>query len=104
MNEKVQHSLSDAFFLFCEGAPTVEKCDPFLAMVTKTVATWKAQAMARPPSTERPCCMFLNVDNVTYKGIYLPGVEEFAAHGYKRELYDRFMESWKRNIDEHGRP
>lgn len=51
---------------------------------------------------QRPCCDFFNVDNIIYKGHYLPGVEEFVAHGYKRELYDSFLKGWKESIDEHG--
>ena len=100
---RIANLLLDAAYLFeQDGTLKVETCDAFLAMVTEVVGAWKVEIAQA--SLERPCCRFHNIDNLVYKGVYLPGVEEFVAHGYKRDLYESFLASWKQNIDEHGRP
>jgi hypothetical protein len=52
------------------------------------------------PRKEPACCAFFNVGNLVYKGVYLPSVEEYEAHGYDRADYDRFIEYQKRGIDD----
>jgi len=97
---RVKNLLEDALFVFCAGeAPTKERVAEFLRFVRATTDDWETRDFV-----SKPCCSFFNVDNLIYKDVYLPGIEEFVAHGYKRELYEEFLASWKKNIDEHGRP
>lgn len=63
-------------------------------------------AASPDPQLAKPerCCRFFMVGHTMYKGVYLPSADEYAAHGYPREGYERAMAQWKRGIDETGRP
>lgn len=60
------------------------------------------QGVPAPP--EKPCCRFFGVGNTMYKGVYLPSVEEYVAHGYMRENFGEAMRQWHASIDATGRP
>jgi hypothetical protein len=68
----------------------------------------KKNAPAPPADDSRgrelACCKFFGVGHTMYKGVYLPSKEEYVAHHYSAENYDRFMAQSKKNIDETGRP
>jgi hypothetical protein len=62
----------------------------------------KLEPATAPP--EKPCCRFFGVGNTMYKGVYLPSVEEYVAHGYMRENFGEAMRQWHASIDATGRP
>ncbi len=49
--------------------------------------------------TERPCCAFFGVGHTIYKGRYLPSLDEYVAHGYKADTYERFLADEKERAD-----
>lgn len=78
--------------------------DPVASCATLAKPASDADLPVVEPGRPRPCCRFFMVGHTMYKGIYLPSVEEYVAHGYKRENFDAAMAEWKDSIDRTGRP
>jgi hypothetical protein len=80
--------------------PPVASCET----MKKNAAPPQAADSRGQPAGERPCCRFFGIGHTMYKGVYLPSKEEYVAHGYQAESFDRAMTQWKRSIDATGRP
>lgn len=72
-----------------------------------------ATPAALPPRTRLPdeevlrraresgCCAHAGTGFV-YKGTYLPSLDEYVAHSYRAENYERAIEQYKASIDRAG--
>jgi len=54
MSPRVTNLVEDAFFIFCEGPPTIEGCDAFLAKVAEMIRRigygTDEESIRRPPT------------------------------------------------------
>lgn len=88
--------------------PPVASCETMSKnAAAPPAADSRGQQAGEPSASDRgktPCCKFFGIGHTMYKGVYLPSVEEYVAHGYMRENFGEAMRQWHASIDATGRP